>query len=64
MEVTMSDSSKRKDCSCTTRPHGNPKYSNGSCYHSGDVRPAVKERIAGKKLCREWKLVTEEDEPV
>ena len=59
----MSRSSKRKDCSCSASPHGSPKYSHGCCYHSGDVRPAVRERIDGKKICREWELALE-DEPV
>lgn len=45
----------KRDCSCTSRTPGNPKYGNGICYHSGSVNPRVRERIDGKRLCRAWK---------
>ena len=45
---------KRKvlGCNCRGRTHGNPKYGAGLC-HLG-MRPAVEERIAGRRLCRHW----------
>lgn len=51
-------------CRCTSHPRGNPKYSNGSCYLSGDVRPSVRQRIDGKKYCRNWEQEYEEEEPI
>lgn len=45
---------KNSGCCCSSKTYGNPKYSNGICYHSGEVRPSVRKRIENKKLCREW----------
>ena len=45
---------KKTDCVCRARTRGNPKYSHGICYHSGGLRPAVAERVKGKRLVREW----------
>lgn len=50
----MSARQKKKDCKCTSQPKGNPKYSDGCCYHSGDVKPSVRERKHGKEYCRDW----------
>jgi hypothetical protein len=40
-------------CNCRHRSHGNPKYGAGICVHC-DLRPAVVERIKGKRACRAW----------
>jgi hypothetical protein len=47
---------KRKalGCNCRGREHSNPKYSRGICGPS-NLRPAVEERIAGRRLCRWFK---------
>lgn len=45
---------KKTGCNCRARTHGNPKTSNGSCYGYGDQRPAVAQRIAGKRLTARW----------
>jgi hypothetical protein len=37
-------------CNCRPRSRGNPKVSAGVCYLCFDYRPAVMERIKGKKL--------------
>lgn len=41
-------------CDCRHRHHGNPKVGRGCCTRSMDWRPAVEERIAGKRFCRKW----------
>lgn len=46
--------SKRSSCNCRRRTHGNPKVGDGICYHSGESRTAVVERIRGKRLARRW----------
>jgi len=45
---------KKTDCGCSGHTNGNPKIGNGPCYGYGDQRPAVRERIAGKRLVRRW----------
>lgn len=45
---------KKSDCRCSGHTHGNPKIGNGPCYGYADQRPAVRERIAGKRLVRCW----------
>jgi hypothetical protein len=47
---------KRKSlgCNCRHREHGNPKYGIGICVHCVEVRPAVRERIDGKRYCHRW----------
>ncbi len=46
---------KKHDCRCSGHPHGSPKISRGVCYwpHGGQ-RPAVSERIRGKREERAW----------
>jgi len=38
-------------CDCRRRKRGAPKVSIGLCYGSG-LRPAVRRRIDGRRLCR------------
>lgn len=45
---------KKSDCGCSGHTNGNPKIGHGPCYGYGDQRPAVRERIAGKRLVRRW----------
>lgn len=45
---------KKSDCGCSSHTNGNPKIGHGPCYGYGDQRPAVRERIAGKRLARLW----------
>ena len=45
---------KKRGCDCRGRTHGNPKTGNGPCYGYNDQRPAVRVRIASKKLVRRW----------
>lgn len=52
---------KSSGCRCSSKTHGNPKHSNGICYRSGEVRPSVRERIEGKKLCKEWQRFLEDE---
>lgn len=40
-------------CGCRRRQQGNPKYARGCCAHG--MRPAVVERIEGKRECRRWR---------
>ena len=47
---------KSLGCNCRGRWFGNPKYGYGVCMMTGEVRKAVKQRIEGKKLCRNWSL--------
>jgi hypothetical protein len=44
---------KKHDCSCSGHPFGRPKYGRGPCYYGG-LRPAVRERIRGKRIARAW----------
>ncbi len=44
---------KKRDCSCSGHPRGRPHYSHGPCY-GFELRPAVRERIAGRRLERAW----------
>ena len=51
----MKDKRKKKnDCGCSGHPAGRPKLSRGPCYDYG-LRPAVRERIRGKRLERAWR---------
>lgn len=43
---------KKKTCNCRAKAKCNPKYSGGICYLSGDLRPAVAERIKGKRISK------------
>ena len=43
-------------CGCRGRDAGNPKFARGLCYRGCGYRPAVVERIAGKRECRAWLL--------
>lgn len=45
---------KKSDCGCSGHTNGNPKIGHGPCYGYGDQRPAVRERIAGKRLAHRW----------
>ncbi len=40
---------KKQDCKCRSKTFGNPKYGHGICYHSGNVRAAVRLRIDWRK---------------
>jgi hypothetical protein len=44
---------KKTDCGCSGHTNGNPKISHGPCYGYGQ-RPAVRQRIAGKRLAARW----------
>lgn len=44
---------KKRGHSCGKHHRGNPKYGHGSCY-SFRMRDSVVERIAGKKIVRQW----------
>lgn len=48
---------KRKSlgCSCRRSPKGNPKLIRGLCHGMRGYHPCVRERIDGKRLCRDWK---------
>lgn len=43
---------KKRTCNCRSRSKNNPKYSGGVCYLSGGLRPAVEERLEGKKMMK------------
>jgi hypothetical protein len=46
---------KKRTCDCRRRKRGNPKLGTGPCYGYGCWwRPAVRERIQGKKAVRRW----------
>lgn len=48
---------KRKGLGCDVcrgRVHGNPKFGSGVCRGCGGWRPAVVQRIAGKRLTFAW----------
>lgn len=45
---------KKRDCSCSGHPTGQPKVSRGPCYGYG-LRAAVRERIRGKEIERAWR---------
>jgi hypothetical protein len=48
---------KRKaiDCGCRAKKKGAPKLPGGMCSTGeGDYRDTVRERIAGRRLAREW----------
>lgn len=45
---------KSVGCNCRHSQHGNPKYGIGICCHA--LRPAVQERIASRRICRDWEL--------
>ncbi len=46
---------KRHDCGCSGHPAGRPKVPHGPCYGYG-TRPALRERITGKKIVRAWRV--------
>lgn len=56
MEVTMRPGKKpkKRGCRCTGSGHGSPHYGHGVCYLDGQVREAVRERYAGKRLATEY----------
>jgi hypothetical protein len=41
-------------CNCRRRSFGNPKYCGGGPCAGVGMRPAVRERIVGKRVAREW----------
>jgi hypothetical protein len=42
-------------CDCRSRTRGNPKVGNGLCARGdGKYRPAVTQRIAGRRAVRHW----------
>lgn len=41
-------------CNCRKREHGAPKLVPNGCKAWGGYRPAVVQRIAGKRLARAW----------
>jgi hypothetical protein len=45
---------KKRTCNCRRRKPGNPKIGCGICYLSFDYRPAVRQRIEGKRLVKRW----------
>jgi hypothetical protein len=51
-------SEKKRDCCCSGHPAGRPKLSRGVCF--GDcLRPAVRERIQGRRIERAWSAATD-----
>lgn len=53
---------KKRGCDCSGHPSGNPKIATGGPCYGGGVRPAVKERIAGKLVVRAWLLAEDLDD--
>jgi hypothetical protein len=49
---------KKRDCGCSGHPSGSPKMSRGPCYGYG-MRPAVHERIRGRRIERAWRDAAE-----
>lgn len=47
-------SEKKRDCGCSGHPSGRPKLSRGVCFGGDCLRPAVRERIRGRRLVRAW----------
>ncbi len=45
---------KKRTCNCRSKAKNNPKYSGGVCYLSGELRPAVTERIKGKIIAKAY----------
>lgn len=41
-------------CGCSSHKRGSPKLSRGPCYAGVTVRPAVRERRDGRRLCFSW----------
>lgn len=54
MEKVRWKTFKRRGCDCRHSQHGNPKYGHGCCNMSMDLRPAVRERVDGKRYCRRF----------
>ena len=52
---------KKSGCRCSGHPSGCPKVSCGPCYGYG-VRPAVRERIRGKRVERVWSAAIDLDD--
>jgi hypothetical protein len=58
----MQDKRKKKsDCGCSGHPSGRPKLSRGPCY-GYSVRPAVIERIRGKRIEHVWLAATDPED--
>jgi hypothetical protein len=53
---------KKHDCGCSGHPSGRPKYGTGPCYGYGTLRPAVRDRIDGKKSIRAWRRAVDLDD--
>jgi hypothetical protein len=46
---------KQRSCKCVKRKHGQPKVTVGICHREDNgYRKAVRERINGKRLERDW----------
>lgn len=46
-------------CDCRRRTFGNPKYSGGGPCTGRGMRPAVRERIDGKRIARAWLVASD-----